>query len=213
MNIELNDTMPRLSGKIVTHHIDRQSGLWQPIYANHNVVAYTAADLMAQMLAGNDAYRPQHIGFLYGTDPDPLLNDPDTLPVETRRIQDWSVITTETAAIHGNIVICPLALQPGVSLDGSSTYYTGNATVFAASTGLIAEYAYPTTGSTFAASLPDLEDYPLPVYFYQAILLSRFESKGVVTYTPFSRAMLQDEPFTPKPANFNIGVFWTITFK
>ena len=211
--IHLSDTVPGFSGRIVACHVDHAIKEWKPVAEHHNVVCYTAADLMAHILAGDMSYCPGHIGFLYGTDPAPLLDDPDALPADIRRIQDWSKITADTAAIHGNIAICPLALAPGISLDGSPTYYSGNATTFAASTGLMLEYAFPTTGNTFAPSLADLEAYPLPIYFYQVILLNRFEAKNTVTYTPFSRAMLQDPPFTPKPANVHMGVFWTITFK
>ena len=213
MNIA--DTMPGLSGRIEVFHINKTNQKRDLILAKNNVITYSAADLMAHVLAGDDAYLPKHIGFLYGTNPSPLLPDPDSLPADIRRIHTWASITSDTAAINGNILIAPLALTPGVMVDGSVSLYSGNAVLFTSHTGLGIEYAYPTNGSTFAPSLPDLEGSgtPVPVYFYHVILLNRWEQKGSIIYTPFARSALGSAPFDPKPASNHMAVYWTVTFK
>jgi hypothetical protein len=169
---------------------------------------------MARVLGGDDTYLPRHIGFIYGTEYSPLLDDPDTLPAATRRAHDWSRIASDVAAIGGNIAIVPMPMAPSLSLDGDSGLYTSNAVTFTGHTGLVTEYGFSTTGSTYAADLDTVEiAYPNALYFYQAVLLNRWQSGTNVTYTPFARAALGSAPFTPKPTDFELAVYWTITFK
>jgi hypothetical protein len=214
MNVELHDNIPRCSGRIEPFLFDPRTGekIWLP--NRKNVVAYSAADLMARTQAGDETYLPRNIGFIYGTDYSPLLDDPDALPVETRRQHDWARIASDVAAIGGNMLVASLAQAPTVGLDGSSALYTANAVTYSAHTGLLLEYAFDTSGSTYAQTLDALEgDYAQSVYFYHAVLLNRWESGGQVTYTPFSRAAFGTAPFDPKPTNLEMAVFWTLTFK
>lgn len=209
------DTIPGMSGRVEIYHINKVNQRKSLVLARHNVITYAAADLMAHIVAGDASYLPSHIGFLYGTNASPMLADPDTLPIDIRRLHTWDTITSDTAAINGNILIAPLALTPSVVLDGSISHYTGNAVMFTSHTGLGVEYAFSTTGSTFAPSLPDLEGSgtPVPVYFYHVILINRWVQGSSVIYTPFARAALGAAPFDPKPASNHLAVYWTVTFK
>jgi len=213
--IKLHDVLPDgLRGRIQPFLQDKRTGQRTLLRPNHNVIAYSAADLMARTLAGDETYLPRHVGFIYGTDYSPLLDDPDALPLETRRVHDWARVASDVAAIGGNMAVVPLATAPTIGRDGSAALYTANAVTFTAHTGLTVEYAFSTTGSTFAPGLDALVgEYTQDVYFYHAVLLNRWESGGRITYTPFSRASLDDAPFSPKPANQELGVFWTITFR
>lgn len=214
MSVQLRDVMAGCSGQIQAYLLERGTGRIELIQRRKNVVAYTAADLMARVMAGDSTYLPRHVGFIYGTTPSPLLDDPDAMPAETRRIHDWSKIASDVAAINGNMLVVPLAMAPTVARDGSSALYTANAVTFAAHTGLGLEYAFETTGGTYAQTLESLEDdYGQSIYFYHAVLMTRWESGGRVTYTPFSRAALEPAPFTARPAGHELGVFWTLTYR
>lgn len=178
------------------------------VLSKSNVIAYTAADIMAAVAGGNNDFLPQHIGFMYGADQTPDLDDPDGLPAATKRVQTWADIAAQCADITANVAICPLALTPSTTLIGSASRYTGNGVVFAAHTGAPLEYAFATS-SPFAAAMTSLS----PVYIYHAILLNRRTVGGNIVYTPFARSRVGTTPFTAKPTDQDIGIFWTIEFK
>lgn len=208
--------LPPASGLIRPYLVSKLNGqrLEFELDLRPNVVVYSAADLLARVLAGDPAYLPRHVGFMYGTDPAPAqLEDPENIELALKRMHDWSKIASDTAAIGGNILISPLAVAPAISLDGDPAKYAGNAVTFSAHTGLIQEYAFPTNGSTFAKALVDIESEHTPVYVYHVVLLNRWQSGNRITYTPFSRAAVESAPFTSKPPSFDMGVYWTITFK
>lgn len=207
---------PPVSGEIQSYLVPRNDkGVKILLDSKSNVVVYSAADLLARILAGDERYLPKHVGFIYGTDSNPGLEDPDQISGELKRAHDWSKITTDVEGIPslGNILIAPLSCAPSVSLDGDASRYQGNAVTFAAHTGTVSEYAFPTDGVNFAQSISDLEDAQANVKIYHVILLNRFRSGRTITYTPFSRAALESQPFTTKPDAFDLGVYWTITFK
>jgi hypothetical protein len=210
----LDQVPPPASGRIQPYLSARKSGVRIRLMPRDNVVVYSAADLLARTLSGDNSYIPKHIGFIYGTAESPALDDPDSLPANLKRAHDWSKIATDTAAINGNILIAPLAIATSIAVDGDAAKYAGNAATFSAHTGLVQEYAFSTTGGTFAPPLEELDkDYAQSAYIYHAILLNRWQSGSSITYTPFSRAALETAPFTPKPAAFDLGVYWTISFK
>lgn len=207
------DTGPGCEGRIDAKWVNKTGDII-PLIRKTNVVTYTAADIIAGTVSGDNSYLPQYVGFIYGTDYSPLLDDPDTLPVSTRRAHDWDQITSDVAAITGNMLISPFATAPSLSLDGSADLYSANAVTFSAHTGLMQEYGFSTTSGTYAADLDTLESsYPDSVYFYQVVLLNRWQSGTNLTYVPFARAALDSAPFTPKPDGFELAVYWTITFK
>lgn len=206
--------LPPASGLVHPCLRSRATGAEILLTPTKNVVVYTAADLLARVLAGDATYLPKHVGFIYGTVPSPALDDPETLSLNVKRAHDWAKIATDVAAIGGNMLVAPLSLTPSISLDGDSSRYSGNAVTFSAHTGLVEEYAFSTLGGTFASTLDDLDDdYSQSVYIYHVVLLNRWRSGSTVTYTPFSRAALESAPFTAKPASFDMGVYWTITFR
>jgi hypothetical protein len=209
----IHDNGPGCAGRIKVELIDAQ-GAAHPFVQRSNTVTYGAADLMARVLSGDATYLPTHIGFMYGTEYSPLLDDPDTLPVATRRMHDWAAVGSDVAAINGNIAVVPFTMAPSLSRDGDSGLYTANAVTFTGHTGMVQEYGFATTGSTYAADLDTLESsYPGAVYFYHVVLLNRWQSGTTITYTPFARAALGQAPFTPKPADFELSVYWTISYK
>ena len=182
-------------------------------FSKPNVITYAAADIMARLLGGDSTYAPGHIGFIYGGDDTMAdLVDPASLSPATKRVHTWSTITAElTTGLSqpANILICPLTLNPGYTVDGSSTTYSGNAITLAAQTGLSLEYGMPNS-VPYAAKIEDLVN----CYFYQVLLLNRRVVNGSVIYTPFSRVNLTKvlTKYVAKPAGFDLAVFWTISY-
>lgn len=220
--MKFNDrVLPPASGLIRPYLLSKINGerlVFAPdaiLATRPNVVTYSAADLLARVLAGDDTYLPRHVGFLYGTTPTPpQLEDPEDLEASLKRMHDWSKLATDAAANQANMLIAPLAVAPSVGLDGDAARYAGNAVTFSAHTGMVQEYAFPTSGGAYAAAIADIEaeEYGA-VYVYHAVLLNRWQAGSRIVYTPFSRAAIETAPFTSKPASFDLGVFWTITFK
>jgi hypothetical protein len=184
---------------------------------------YSAADLMAKLLSGDVDSAPQHIGFIYGEHGNPTMADPATLSLDLKRVHPWTKIRDDVAADNGNMIVCPLVLPAAVSLDVNSNaaYYAANTATFTAHTGAFTEYAFPTNGSTFAGTLDSLSS----IYFWQAVLLNRRQVGADITYTPFARVALGTaagsgssssgvlNEFTPKAANRELAVYWSIVFK
>ena len=182
-------------------------------FETHNVITYTAADMMARMLANQTQYIPQYMGFIYGTNATPGLADPDTLPAATRRIQPWSRIASDLAGVSAgkaNVLISPFTTTPSVSLDGSSALYENNACTLAANSGSRLEYGFSTTGGVYA---PALQDDGASDHMYQALLLTRLKNGGQApVYYPFARVSLADAGvYSVKPAGWELSVFWRIS--
>ena len=193
------------------------------LLARSNVIVYSAADLMAKLLGGDVDSAPQHIGFIYGEHGNPTMADPASLSLDLKRVHPWTKIRDDIAADNGNMIVCPLVLPAAVSLDvnSSPTYYTANAATFTSHTGAFTEYAFPTAGSVYAGTLDSLAS----IYFWQAVLLNRRQVGSEITYTPFARVALGTPvgsgssssgvvtEFTPKAANRELAVYWSIVFK
>ena len=209
--LKLSDACDRMSGKIQTFLHRNGSRIF--LCNKSNVITYTGADLLAEVMAGDSSSLPRHVGFLYGTAASPTLDDPDTMPASTKRIHDWAKVTADATTTGGNVLVAPLAALPSLTLDGDSLYYTNNAAVFGAHTGAVLEYAFPTTGAVFAATIPELDALTTPVYIYHVILLCRTQVGSTVTYRPFARSAVGTDPFEAKPASFDFGVYWTISFR
>lgn len=208
MNIK--ETYQTAEGRIKLLSIG--SGEPELILEKSNVIVYNAADILAHTIAGSADWVPRHIGFIYGENADPgdTMQNPDTLPVETRRLHDWGRISTDTAAANANMLICPLIMPPSVTReDVSSDRYMGNQAMFTSHTGVFTEYAFDTGSGGYAGTLDTLSS----IYFYQAVLLTRFGNKGRITYIPFSRVSLGTSPFVAKADNRELAVYWSIIFK
>jgi hypothetical protein len=212
MNL-IHDSGPACTGRIIANWVGND-GKILPCAKRSNTITYSAADIMARVIGGDTTYLPQYIGFIYGTTATPLLDDPDALPVGTRRSHDWARIASDAAANTANIAIAAFTMAPSAALDGDSSLYTANAVTFTGHTGLVQEYGFPTTGATYAADLDTLAaSGPTAIYYYHVVLLNRWQSGASITYTPFARAALSSAPFDPKPDNAELAVYWTITFK
>lgn len=178
-----------------------------------NVITYTAADIMARIAAGDTEYIPRHIGFIYGTTDSPSLPVPDEQTGTALRAHPWSTIRSQVASITGNMIIAPLSLKAAVALPtgADATLYSANAATFVARSDNVQEYAF-TPGGTYADTVEDILDASGSVYCYQAVLLSRIQRAATVTYLPFARVALADEPFTALPTGRAWIVEWTIEF-
>ena len=199
-------------GMVRGYYVNPRTGEQRGHFEIHNVVTYTAADLMARMLANQAAYVPQYMGFIYGTNAAPGLTDPDTLPPATRRVHPWSQIASDLAGVSAgkaNVLISPFTTTPQVSLDGSASLYQNNACTFAANSGARLEYGFSTTDGTYA---PPLQDDGINDHMFQALLLSRIVTGNTITYYPFARVSLADAGvYSVKPSNWNLALFWTVS--
>jgi len=180
-------------------------GQLRDVLVRDNTITYSAADIMARVTGGFTDYIPQYIGFLYGTDATPLLVDP-----ASSRYHTWDGIKSNLASSipgGGNIVVCPFSATPGISVDGSTVNYTGNAVTFGANSGSGAIYPLPLAAPYYASALVAGN------YIYQAVLLSAVDTSAGVSYIPFSRVSLKDGGSYPtKPASLQLGLSWTITY-
>lgn len=201
-----------ISGRIRLYERD-SAGTETLLRDKSNVITYTAADILAKLLAGDADSFPRHIGFIYGEadEPGAAMADPDSLSLETRRVHDWDTLKNDVAAASANMLICPLVLNPTVSLDPDSNpeHYVANSVTFTAHTGAFTEYAFTPGLGDFASTLDMLPN----IYFYHAVLLNRKQVGNTITYTPFARVILGTAPFTAKAANRELAVYWTIVFK
>jgi hypothetical protein len=173
--------------------------------SRRNIITYSAADIMARVLGGDTAYRPGYMGFVYGSNASPgaALIEP---PVS--RVQTWTAIGEELSdpGVIGNVVIAPLAAGPSYSVDGSTTYYTGNAVTLTAHSGARLEYGFNT-------ALPYQNELADNDYFYQAILVTRLVNGSSITYLPFARVSLKEGSSYPQKATgFELALFWQISY-
>lgn len=209
--MQASDMVPPVRGQIKLYDVD-ESGVEHLRLSRSNVIGYSAADILANLVAGDTNAFPQHIGFIYGDNATPgtSMDDPDTLPVATRRVQDWEQITSDVDDASANMIICPLVLNPYVSLDANSDegLYSANKATFTSHTGAFTEYAFTPGSGNYADELDALGS----IYFYNAVLLNCRQSGSVITYTPFARVHL-GSPFTAKASNRELAVYWDIIFK
>jgi len=195
-------------GQVSAKFINK-NGLIKSLITRDNIITYSGADIMARILGNDTSYVPGHIGFMYGADPvASTLVDPNLLPDATRRIHPWTTVTSDVADATANILITPLILNAGFAAE--SSVYSSNIITVAAFTGTRFEYAFPTTGGTYAPIIEDLAT----CYFYQAIFLNRRKVGDNIIYTPFSRVTLRNAggTYDAKPAGFELSLYWTISF-
>jgi len=186
---------------------NKRTGEQIELIARNNVITYSAADIMAQILGGNAAYVPKYMGFVYGPKTAGTLVDPDN-----NRVHTWSDIATELAGVthKANVLISPLATAPGYSIDpAGSSKYENNAVTLTAHTGSRLEYAFSTTGSVYAGELADDGNDVM----YQAMLLTRLVDGNTITYIPFSYVSLAISGTYPlKPDGWELSLFWQVTY-
>jgi len=171
----------------------------------NNVTTFAAADVLARLMGGDTRYAPAHMGFIYGETGTP---DADLEQRPSSRLVTWASLATElsSSGVGGNVLISPLSAGPGYGVDGSAVNYSGNKIQLTAHSGTRLEYGYPTS----APYADELEDDD---WFWQALLLTRLVDGSTITYIPFARVSLEvADVFPQKPANFELALFWDISF-
>lgn len=199
-----------LSGRVSAVWRRRGSGaILAPEFESANTITYGGSDIIAATLAGQQDRLPRHVGFIYGAEASPGIPNPSTLDLDTRRGTDWSVIADDAAAYGANVAIVPVVQTP--LLSASASQYVGNRLLFTAHTGAAVEYGFPIDGSTFAADLDSfIGDPGQSAYFYQALLLNRRLTVYGIVYTVFARVSLGSAPFTARPPDSDLSIFWSI---
>ena len=196
-------------GEVSGYYFNPKTGEKRNPFSTRNIITYTAADVMARMLANQTLYIPQHMGFVYGTNAVPAL------PTLTSRVQPWSQLSSDLANVAAglaNVLISPFSSAPSVELNGSSSFYTNNAVTVTANSGARLEYGFSTTGAVYA---PAIQDDGISDYMLQALLLARVMDGLTPTYYPFARVSLSDLPgvtYSVKPASWELAVSWKLTF-
>jgi len=174
------------------------NGATVPVVEHSNILAYGAADVIAQLLAGVADAAPSAIGVVYGTAELPSLEHPSATRAHT-----IEALAEQIGAIGGNMAIMPLSLTPSISVSDADLY-GGNVATFSANTGAVASYAF--SGSPFCGELGTLD----PVYFYQLVLLSGIPG----AYTVFARAtLLSGGVYKARPDGYHLAVQWPVTIK
>lgn len=177
------------------------AGVSYPAFRRHNQLGYSCCDALAQLLAGNVAYVPRYIGFVYGPEAEPA-----DLALSSDRSMTWPGLTAEMAAIGGNIQVAPFTYSPTIAVDGEAGRYGGNATVFGAHTrsGSSGVYAFPLQ-SPYAGVLAN------GARLYHAVLLAKPVPGS--EYLPLARVNLRDtgDAFPVKPDGFELGLDWQIS--
>jgi len=191
-------------GRVSGYFVNLETGEERGHFETTNVITYTAGDIMARILGGESDYVPGYMGFIYGETGSPgaaLIEPP------TSRVQTWDGLSAELAdgAVGGNILISPLAAGPSYSIDGSSSYYAGNAVTLTAQSGSRLEYGFPSS-SPYANELEDGD------YYWHAMILTRLVSGSTITYLPFARVTLKDTSYPQKPVGFELALFWQISY-
>ena len=193
-------------GRISGQFVDRLTGRTTPRFEINNIITYTAADIMARLVGGDVQYRPEYMGFIYGTKAAPGITDPIT-----SRVQNWTDLAAELAPVNkANVLIAPYASSPGYTVDAAAGLpagiYAGNAVTVSGHTGTALEYGF-TAGGTYASPVADGD------YLYHAMLISRLVSGSTITYLPFARVSLKVGAAYPrKPVGMDLSLFWSVVY-
>lgn len=175
--------------------------------SKENVVTFSAADIMANMLAGNNHFVPTHIGYVFGPSAAVMQNPSSAAP---KRQHPWSTIVTDVEAIGGNIIASPLSAAPLIRVDGDSDLYAGNAVVLAAVSDSTSNIVLQGGGFSVVGPQPTSDKY------FQVVLMSQVVRPGSATpeYIPFARAQLTaGNDGLVVQSDFELAVFWTISFR
>lgn len=178
-----------------------------PVIIKNNVITFRAADIMANILAGDTSYIPTHVGYLYGPAAASMTNPESGSP---KRLHTFDTMSSDLAAITGNMIVSPLANNPSFAVDGDTNHYERNSVTLNAISDSTAELVF--NGPSFASAGPQPTT---DKYFQMAILTKRFEAGSTTpTYIPFARSQLASgNDGIVVQASFELSVFWTMTFK
>lgn len=205
--MQLIDSQPEFARGEVKLCWRGPDGSLEPITEKSNVITYSAADIMANMLTGNRDYVPSHIGYVYGPSGASLSNPNTSSP---KRQHPWSTIASDVEAIGGNVIASPLSAAPLIQVDGDTDLYEGNAVVLSAISDLSADVIFQ--GGGFSAVGPQ----PTSDKYFQVVLLTQIFRPGSTTpeYIPFARTQLAaGNDGLVVQSDFELAVFWTVSFK
>lgn len=189
-------------GEVTSRFINVKTGETFGPAQRHNVITYSAADIMAQLIGGHIEYTPAYMGFIYSPGLTATMEAPST------RVHTWDVVANDIANVIGtaNMLVTPVISNPTISIDGD--YYTGNAITLRGQTSARTEYAFDTEGSTYAPALADGNR------MLQACLLTRLVSGSAITYIPFARvSLIVGSSFQAKPVGSELALDWQVSFK
>jgi len=205
------EAFKNVKGRVWGYLFNPTTGEKRDYFEKDNVVTFTGADILAQLLGGNTNFVPAHMGFLYGLNNTATYVDPeDIVDLADKRRHSFEDITSEVVAETGanpsNILVVPLSSAPIFEINGSDDgRYTGNAVTLTGVTNAAGELIF--NGANFDGALADGD------FFYHVFLLNRRVVNGVPVYTTFSRVALGTAPnFPQKVAGFELALFWQITF-
>lgn len=203
-NIETYSGMAEGHIKVYRRYADGSQKL---VADKHNVITYSAADILAKVLGGDTSFMPSRIGFIYGDTAKPFTN-PDS---PSTRLQKWSSLEEVCRQVPsgkaGNIIVCTLG-APVYSVIGDSAYYSNNAVTVNAMSDKDAPRAF--SGSNYAGA-------PVTgMKYYQVVLLARTFVPGSSTpiYTPYAIAQITDTADgIAIEDNTEFVVYWSMCFK
>ena len=199
MKIKEENTM--YHGRISVVSVSQKThGVIKHLLTDHNIISYSGADILAQLLAGNRNYIPGSIGFIYA----PSGATPAAL---SDRAQSWDQIASDVKTIGGNMVVSKLSANPFIAIDGPSDRYEGNSVTFNAVSDKTADLVF--TGTGYAPSAPT----PGSDKLFQVVLLAEVYAPGssVPTYVPYARAELGSG--IDVATDTELAVYWTQVFK
>lgn len=185
----------------------KPNGEFLPITEKPNVITYSAADIMANLLTGNQAYVPTHIAYIYGPAAGSIQNPSTASP---KREHPWSAIASDVEALAGNAILSPLVAAPLIQVDGDTDLYAGNAVTLSAISDQSAAVVFQGGGYAVVGPQPTTDKY------FQVVLVSRVRQIGSSTplYIPFARTQLAaGNDGLVVQSDFELAVFWTISFK
>ena len=210
MTKELHTGATAMRGFVQGYWLGRD-GCRIPAFARNNQLTYGCTTALAKLMAGDIAYAPKFMGFIYGLSGDDDGESTPSLlvPPSNRDVTfdlDSSGLGAELGSVCANLQINPFTFTPSVVTDGDA--YTDNATMFSAHTrtGVYGAdvYAFPTS-----------DPYAGPLdtggFLYHALLLAQPVS-GV--YIPLARVSLGDTGpvYYAKPEGFELALDWQISF-
>lgn len=204
------DTFASMHGRVSGTWLNVLTGERRPLDMRSNQLSYACADSIARAFAGDTAYVPRYIGFVYGATGKAESLSPTTGP--TARDQSWENLAANLKAVEDvNIQISPMSRTPVVNVDNGTlpgAIYTGNAVTFSACT---------RSGGTGGYGFDAVTDPSYAGYLgtnsclYHAILFGKVQSR----YIPLARVSLVNSDgstFPLKPADFELELSWTISF-
>ena len=197
MQLIERDTL-RAAGHVQAWWVDRSRGLRIPACDRHNVILYSAADVMATILAGDSDAIPGFVGYVYAPDGETIPN-PASDPAP--RHFGWTDIKAAATLANGDIIVSPLESVPLIT--ASSGDYSGNVVTYTSMSDIT---AIPVNGSPAPKAGADR--------YFQVALLSRVFVLGSPTYVPFAYTQLAaGDTGVIVLSGMELAVTWTITLK